>query len=668
MLKNIVVRQEDEADCGACCLLSIIKYYDGFIPLEYVKVDTLTTKDGTSFYNLKVAAEKYGFEVIGKKEYNLDEIKLPAIVQIKTNNFYHFIVIVKIDNDMIAVMDPATGKNKLKLSKFKEIFTGYVLELFPISNIVNIKSRSLFLKLLKTVIFKNKSLFIKIFILTLVICAFLIVSSILVNSIFSLSVFNLIVLIVLIFSKILINYLKNICVFKLNKNLNESLSTDYIKKIFFLPFKYLCLRKEGDLVSRFDDISIIKENISVTIVESIVNFLIIVSTSIMLYILNKMIFMIILVITLFVLLIVYFHNKKMYQNLERTIDSNTSLTDMVMSFISNIWTIKIITDIKYYFNKIRDNILDNSNQNYSLNKKIALNELLISSYTELVLILIIVFNSYLKLSVGTLLSFIFINNYFISSISYFCSIMPNIMFFKSAYRRINSIYYLNDESYSGLPFISGNISIKNLTYNIGLKKVFNNFSLNINVGDKVLIKGANGTGKSTLLNMIYRIIDDYEGTIKIGGMSTSDINVKYLRGHISYVNQNQKLLPGTVLENIILGSELEEDKLKIIERMLNLKKIYQTKYNGINSVIRDNFSGGEVQKIILARALYKNFDILLLDEALSQIDISERKKILQNICEYYKTKTIIMVSHSKEYYKFDKIIFLNNRKEKVYVK
>ena len=74
MLKNIVVRQEDEADCGACCLLSIIKYYDGFIPLEYVKVDTLTTKDGTSFYNLKVAAEKYGFEVSGKKEFDLSKI------------------------------------------------------------------------------------------------------------------------------------------------------------------------------------------------------------------------------------------------------------------------------------------------------------------------------------------------------------------------------------------------------------------------------------------------------------------------------------------------------------------------------------------------------------------------------------------------------------------
>lgn len=667
-MKNIVVRQEDEADCGACCLLSVIKYYNGFIPLEYVKVDTLTTKEGTTFYNLKVTAEKYGFEVSGKKEFDLSKIKLPAIAQIKINNFYHFVVIVKIDKDTIILMDPAIGKNKLKLSKFNEMFTGYILELFPISNIVNIKVQSLFLKLLKNVILQNKCLFIKIFVLTLVICLLLIVSTLLVNSIFSLSSFNLIILIILILSKIVINYLKNVYVFKLNKSLNESLSADYIRKIFFLPFKYLCLRKEGDLVSRFDDINVIKENISVTIVESLVNFLIIVSTSIMLYILNKRIFMIVIIITLFVLLIVYFHNKKMYQDLERTIDSNTSLTDTVISFISNIWTVKIITDIRYYFNKIKDVIIDNSNQNYSLNKKIALNELLISSYTELVLILIIVFNVYLKLNMGSLLSFIFINNYFISGVSYFCTMMPNIMFFKSAYRRINSIYYLEDENYKGVSFKNGNILIKNLTYSIGLNNVFNNFSLNINMGDNILIKGSNGSGKSSLLNMFYGIIDDYEGSISVGGIPIKDFSLKSLRSHISYVNQNQKLIPGTLLENIILGGKLEEDKLKIIEKMLNLDRIYQTKYNGLNSVIRDNFSGGEVQKIILARALYKDFDILLLDEALSQIDISERRKILQNICDYYKKKTIIMVSHNKEYYKFDKIIFLNNRKEKVYVK
>ena len=264
-MKNIVVRQEDEADCGACCLLSVIKYYNGFIPLEYVKVDTLTTKEGTTFYNLKVAAEKYGFEVSGKKEFDLSKIKLPAIAQIKINNFYHFVVIVKIDKDTIILMYPAIGKNKLKLSKFNEMFTGYILELFPISNIVNIKVQSLFLKLLKNVILQNKCLFIKIFVLTLVICLLLIVSTLLVNSIFSLSSFNLIILIILILSKIVINYLKNVYVFKLNKSLNESLSTDYIRKIFFLPFKYLCLRKEGDLVSRFDDINVIKEKISLTI-------------------------------------------------------------------------------------------------------------------------------------------------------------------------------------------------------------------------------------------------------------------------------------------------------------------------------------------------------------------------------------------------------------------
>lgn len=668
-MKNIVVRQEDEADCGACCLLSVIKYYNGFVPLEYVKVDTLSTKDGTTFYNLKVAAEKYGFEVNGKREFSLENIKFPAIAQIKVNNFYHFVVLVKIEKDIILLMDPSLGKNKLKISEFKKIFTGYVLELFPISNIINIKIQSLFFKSLMNIISQNKFLLIKVFLLTIIICLLLVVSTFLVNQAFIAPSFKILIfLIIIILNKIIINYIKNIYVFKLNKNLSNELSTNYIKKIFFLPFKYLCLRKEGDLVSRYEDINVIKENISVTFVESVVNILIIISTSIMLYILNKNIFIIIVLLTIVLLIITFIINEKMYHILEETIDSNTILADSIISFISNIWTIKIITSVKYYFNKLKTIIKNNSNQNYVLNKKIAFNELLISSYTEIVLILIIILNAFLKLNANDILLFVFINNYFISSISYFFTIMPNILYFKSAYHRINSIYYLDNETYDGLPFVNGNIYIRNLTYKVGLNNIFDNYSLSIREGDKVLIKGANGSGKSSLLNMLYGVINDYDGDITIADQLIKDTDLNTLRNHISYVNQNQNLLPGTLLENIILGNKLEEDKLKIIEKMLNLNKIYQTKYNGVNSIIKDNFSGGEKQKIILARALYKGFDILLLDEALSQIDVSERKKIFYNICNHYKSKTIIVVSHDKEYYKFDKIIFLNNGKEKVYVK
>lgn len=663
-MKNIVVRQEDEADCGACCLLSIIKYYNGYVPLEYVKVDTLSTKDGTTFYNLKVAAEKYGFEVNGKREYCLDKVKLPCIAQIKVNNFYHFVVLVRVEKDIILFMDPSFGKKKIKTSEFKELFTGYVLELFPISNIININPESLFFKNLKNVISNNKSLFIKIFILTIIICLLLVSSTLLINQFFLVSSFKILVfLILIIVSKIIINYIKNIYVFRLNKNLSNELSNDFVRKIFFLPFKYLCLRKEGDLVSRYEDINIIKENVSVTMIESLVNFLIVISTSIILFILNKVIFIGVVILTLVLLIITYITNKRLYKTLEMTIDSNTFLTDSVISLISNVWTIKIVTGVKYYLDKLRNLIKDNSNQNYSLNKKVAFNELLISSYTEVVLLLIILFNKFLNLDSGNILSFIFINNYFISSISYFFTVMPSILYFKSAYRRINSIYYLKDESFDGLPFINGDIFVKGLTYKIGLNEVFNDFSLYIHKGDKVLIKGVNGSGKTTLLNMFYGIVQDYEGEITIGNRLIKNVNLYSLRSHISYVNQNQKLLPGTLLENIILGDKLEEDRLKKIEKMLNLDKVYQTKYNGVNSVIKDNFSGGEKQKIILARALYKKFDILLLDEALNQVDVFERKEILHNICEYYKNKTIIVVSHNKEYYKFDKMIFLNNGKE-----
>ena len=664
-MKSIVVRQEDEADCGACCLLSILKYYGGYMPLEFVKIDTLTTKDGTNFYNIKVAAEKYGFEVSGKKISNFDEIKTPVIVQLKINNLFHFVVVVKTTSTKVHLMDPSCGKKVLEIDSFRAVFTGYSLELYPVTNIVNIKPKSLFLKLIKNTMLLNKSLFIKIFCLTLIICFLLLGSTLLVNLLFEFTSKKLIFLfILLVLNKVFINYVKNVYVFKLNRNISNILSTDYINHILFLPFKYLCLRKEGDLVSRYEDINVIKENISLTIVESLINILIVICTGIILYILNKDALFLILLISIFLFLILFVYNKKIYFYLERVIDNNTILTDNIISVISNLWTIKIVSKSKYYLDKIKKLIFDNNDENYKLNKKIALNDLLINSYNELIFIVIIIYTVIVKTDFSSVLSFIYINNYFTSGICYFFTIVPNMLLFKSAYRRINSIYYLDKEKYIGNDFVNGDICISNLTYINGLKSVFKNLNLYIRKGEKVLIKGANGSGKTTLLNILYLITYDYEGVIKIGKSDIKTLNVNSLRNHITYVNQNQKILLGTILDNIVLGEKVEEEKLKMIEDVLNLNKVYETKYNGINSVIKNNLSGGEMQKIILARALYSNFDILLLDEALSQIDSNERRIILNNICSLYKDKTIILVSHNKEYYKFDQMIFLNNREEK----
>lgn len=141
-MKKCLVRQQDESDCGSACLLSIIKYYDGYVPFEQVKIDTMTNINGTNFYYLKTAAEKYGFQVLGKKE-KLENIKVPAICQIEDNGFNHFVVIYKIDKE-ITIMDPAKGLIKVNKKTLKKYllkkYLNFILEVI----LLNIKKKIIF--------------------------------------------------------------------------------------------------------------------------------------------------------------------------------------------------------------------------------------------------------------------------------------------------------------------------------------------------------------------------------------------------------------------------------------------------------------------------------------------------------------------------------------------
>ena len=136
MKKNIVI-QDGIKECGAACLLSIIKYYGGNISLERLLELTKTTKEGTNFYNIKEAANEIGLISKGYKIDEIDklyEIEKPFISQIVQNNYHHFVVIYKIKNDKVTIMDPAKGMIKISIKEFSQISTGYILILEPFKN------------------------------------------------------------------------------------------------------------------------------------------------------------------------------------------------------------------------------------------------------------------------------------------------------------------------------------------------------------------------------------------------------------------------------------------------------------------------------------------------------------------------------------------------------
>jgi ATP-binding cassette subfamily B protein len=179
----------------------------------------------------------------------------------------------------------------------------------------------------------------------------------------------------------------------------------------------------------------------------------------------------------------------------------------------------------------------------------------------------------------------------------------------------------------------------------------NNINLNIKKGDKFLIYGKSGNGKSTLMKILLKYFDEYKGIIKINDINLKDISRDTIRNSFSYVSQNEILLSDTIKNNIVLKRDISDKKYNEIIKICKVNEIIDKKPLRGNFLIEEdgfNLSGGERQKIILARGLLKKFNILILDEALSEVGLEEELKIMKEIFKKYSDKTIIYISHKKE--------------------
>ena len=163
-MNKLIVLQEDESSCGSACLLSIIKYYNGYVPIEIIKYDTNTSNMGTNFYNLKLAAINYGFNALG---FDNEDVNVPYISQVKINDVYHFIVVYQKTDKYYLCMDPAYGMKRVDIHRYKEISTGKILKLSPIGNITKYKKKYVLKNKFINILSKNKIITFNIILFTL---------------------------------------------------------------------------------------------------------------------------------------------------------------------------------------------------------------------------------------------------------------------------------------------------------------------------------------------------------------------------------------------------------------------------------------------------------------------------------------------------------------------
>lgn len=659
-INRYVIRQEEEKDCGASCLASIVKYYNGYVPLEIIRNDTLTDNNGTNFYNIKMAAIKYGFDVMG---YNNEQIIPPYIVQIKINDCYHFMVIYKITDKYLIVMDPGKGIIKYSKEDFNKIFTGYMLKLIPNGKIVKYDKKNGYLSFLKKLVKNNIKNIIVCFILTIIIIILNLSETYLIKEVLIYKVFIKELLIILLI-KLSVNWFKNNILIKINKKINIELVNNYISKYFKLSYKYLYLKSSGDIINRIKDLNKIKNYLVNEVVNFSLNLLMMLMVTIILFIINYKLTIVVILIYIMTFIVCKCINKEIFKRYNELIYLDNLYMDRVSEYVSKILTINSLNINSFFINKLNDKSKLVANLNFRVDK---LNNYL-NIFLEFIeiFVMIIILGMLYRSNLDNIIVYILYYNYFKECVYYFITFNVSYGYLKLVIDRINGVYYLkNYDKSKGLEFKNDDIIINDLSYSYGLNKVFDKINYKIKVGSKVLIKGNNGSGKSTLINILTKNIDDYNGKVSIG-YDIRDISYNSYLEHISYVNQDSGLFEDSIINNIVLNNETDNNKLDEIIKILNLDEVIKNKERGINTLIKDNFSGGEKQKIIIARCLYKCSDIMVFDEAFSEISSNDRINIINKINYVYRDKTIIYVNHFNDNIKYDQILEIKGtRKDKV---
>ena len=196
------------------------------------------------------------------------------------------------------------------------------------------------------------------------------------------------------------------------------------------------------------------------------------------------------------------------------------------------------------------------------------------------------------------------------------------------------------------------IRLKNVSFGYSAKElILENVNLSIRKGDRVAVYGASGSGKSTLVDMIIGVYSPLKGGVSVDDINIDSGNVGSFRGKVGYIPQNVYLFDGTVAENVVFEFDYDENRVKEVLQQANILDFLEEKGNGISTVVGENgvkLSGGQRQRIAIARALYNNPEILVLDEATSALDNETEAKIMSEIYDISRNKTLIIITHRME--------------------
>lgn len=671
--KGIKIKQHDITDCGAACLASVCAHYGLRFPVARIRQYAFTDQKGTNVLGLIEAANKLGLSAKGVRAQfeALQIVPKPTIAHVIVHQqLQHFVVIYKVEKEHITYMDPGDGRmHRVTNEEFQTMWTGVLVLMEPEETFKKGNQKTSMTKKFFSLLAPHKSVMMQAVFGALVYSILGLSTSVYVGKITdyvlvdkNLNLLNLmgVIMLVILLLRTFIGAMKSILALKTGQRIDASLILGYYKHLLTLPQQFFDTMRVGEIISRVNDAVKIRNFINNISLDLVVNAMILLFSACLMFVYSWKLALITLASAPLFVLIFWGFNKLNRKYQRGIMESSADLESQLVESINSISTIKrfgieefanlktetrFVHLLKNTFRSIYGSIMAQGGIQF-VSSAVTIAVLWIGS--------ILVIDQ--ELTPGTLMVFYSLVSYVISPIGSLISSNQTIQDALIAADRLFQIMDLEREQDDSQKIrleadMVGDITFENVSFRYGSRKeVFKGLNLTIKKGQTTAIIGASGSGKTTLMSLLQHIYPIQEGRICIGDYDIAQIDNRSLRRRIGTVPQQVELFAGTVIENIAIG-DLQPDMKRVADLIgqLGLKDFIERLPNGYMTYIGEHgasLSGGERQRIAIARALYKEPEILIFDEATSSLDsISERfvKQTLDELAK--KGKTIIIIAH-----------------------
>jgi len=685
MPRKICIKQHDITDCGAACLATVAWYYDLKMPISRIRQYAKTDRKGTNVLGMVQAAQQLGFAAQGVRGTPdaLAEIPLPAVAHlVQENGLHHFVVVFKVTDKFVEVADPARGLEKRPREKFLKEWSGVLVLLTPHLEFQQGDKRDStmqrFLRLVKPYPALLSEAFVSSVVYTLLGFGTAIYVEHLMDSVFPdanaklLHVMGVAMVCILVF-RLVFSWARSSLLVHVAQKIDATLILGYYKHILRLPQSFFDTRRVGEIISRINDAVKIREAVSSASLTVLVDALVLTFSFALMFVYSwKLALVALATIPLFVVL--FLALKSTIARTQRgMMEKNAELESHLVASVSGIATIKSVQAESTSNLRTEQQFVEL----LGLVRRASYLGLTNGTASEFIagaaLLALLWIGGFLvvqnQITVGELMSLYTLIGYVTAPASRLVGIHQTMQDAVIAADRLFEILTLETEDdehgKSGVQLALDDMTqggkevrevrMDNLSFRYGTRaKVLDGVSFTIPRGSMTAIVGESGSGKSTIAKLLQGMYEPTEGTIAFvtpqGSFTSNNLTLESIRRFVGAVPQNVELFHGTVLENITLGDGAPDyGRAMQVCQFIGAHEFIQKlpyQWNTMLGEFGADLSGGQRQRIAIARALYRQPQLLVLDEATSALD-SESEYAIQQALTALRSQglTTLVIAH-----------------------